>query len=244
MSTLFKICFGIAAGLEFIFVPWFLKASRNGRCTKSQILKTICATLFVAAGVLASVIAQNRSDYAHYILIGLLLGWCGDFLLHLPPKMPFTLSGGLAFLAGHVFYIYAYCLAMKTIFSPTRRSGISVELIACAIIIVIGVAAIRLLGVKFSPLYIIGVPYVAMLAFMLVKAGSLGIKAVNAGLDNAVVMCILLVGGAFLFALSDMMLAVNSLRKPRPSYGYKITCIVTYFTAQFLLASTIFVISA
>ena len=84
MSTLFKICFGIAAGLEFIFVPWFLKASRNGRCTKSQILKTICATLFVAAGVLASVIAQNRSDYAHYILIGLLLGWCGDFLLHLP----------------------------------------------------------------------------------------------------------------------------------------------------------------
>lgn len=157
MSTLFKICFGIAAGLEFIFVPWFLKASKNGRCTKSQILKTICATLFVAAGVLASVIAQNRSDYAHYILIGLLFGWCGDFLLHLPPKLPFTLSGGL---------------------------------------------------------------------------------------DNAVIMCILLVGGAFLFALSDMMLAVNSLRKPRPSYGYKITCIVTYFTAQFLLASTIFVISA
>ena len=116
MSTLFKICFGIAAGLEFIFVPWFLKASRNGRCTKSQILKTICATLFVAAGVLASVIAQNRSDYAHYILIGLLFGWCGDFLLHLPPKLPFTLSGGLAFLAGHVFYIYAYCLAMKRYF--------------------------------------------------------------------------------------------------------------------------------
>lgn len=227
MSTLFKICFGIAAGLEFIFVPWFLKASRNGRCTKSQILKTICATLFVAAGVLASVIAQNRSDYAHYILIGLLLGWCG----------------GLAFLAGHVFYIYAYCLAMKRFF-PDAPFWDKRELIACAIIIVIGVAAIRLLGVKFSPLYIIGVPYVAMLAFMLVKAGSLGIKAVNAGLDNAVVMCILLVGGAFLFALSDMMLAVNSLRKPRPSYGYKITCIVTYFTAQFLLASTIFVISA
>lgn len=184
MSTLFKICFGIAAGLEFIFVPWFLKASRNGRCTKSQILKTICATLFVAAGVLASVIAQNRSDYAHYILIGLLLGWCGDFLLHLPPKMPFTLSGGLAFLAGHVFYIYAYCLAMKRFF-PDAPFWDKRELIACAIIIVIGVAAIRLLGVKFSPLYIIGVPYVAMLAFMLVKAGSLGIKAVNAGLDNA-----------------------------------------------------------
>ena len=230
MSTLFKICFGIAAGLEFIFVPWFLKASRNGRCTKSQILKTICATLFVAAGVLASVIAQNRSDYAHY-------------LLHLPPKLPFTLSGGLAFLAGHVFYIYAYCLAMKRYF-PDAPFWDKRELIACAIIIVIGVAAIRLLGVKFSPLYIIGVPYVAMLAFMLVKAGSLGIKAVNVGLDNAVIMCILLVGGAFLFALSDMMLAVNSLRKPRPSYGYKITCIVTYFTAQFLLASTIFVISA
>lgn len=188
-------------------------------------------------------IAQNRSDYAHYILIGLLLGWCGDFLLHLPPKMPFTLSGGLAFLAGHVFYIYAYCLAMKRYF-PDAPFWDKRELIACAIIIVIGVAAIRLLGVKFSPLYIIGVPYVAMLAFMLVKAGSLGIKAVNAGLDNAVIMCILLVGGAFLFALSDMMLAVNSLRKPRPSYGYKITCIVTYFTAQFLLASTIFVISA
>lgn len=203
MSTLFKICFGIAAGLEFIFVPWFLKASRNGRCTKSQILKTICATLFVAAGVLASVIAQNRSDYAHYILIGLLFGWCGDFLLHLPPKLPFTLSGGLAFLAGHVFYIYAYCLAMKRYF-PDAPFWDKRELIACAIIIVIGVAAIRLLGVKFSPLYIIGVPYVAMLAFMLVKAGSLGIKAVNVGLDNAVIMCILLVGGAFLFALSDM----------------------------------------
>lgn len=243
MTTVLKICFAIAAGLEFVFVPQFLKASKNGRCTKSQILKTVCATLFVAAGVLASAIAQNQSSYAHYILIGLLLGWCGDFLLHLPPKPPFALSGGLAFLAGHVFYIYAYCLAMKHYFSDAQFWD-KHELIACAVIIVIGLAVLRLLGVKFSPLYLIGVPYVAMLAFMLVKAGSLGFKAVAAGLDNAVVMCILLVGGAFLFALSDMMLAVNSLRKPRPPYGYKITCIITYFTAQFLLASTIFVISA
>ena len=62
MSTLFKICFGIAAGLEFIFVPWFLKASRNGRCTKSQILQTICETLFVEEGIIARSIDTKRHD--------------------------------------------------------------------------------------------------------------------------------------------------------------------------------------
>lgn len=241
--TALKVCFAVSAALELIFVPWFLKASRNGRCTKSQILKTVCATLFVAAGVLASAISGNTSDYAHSILIGLLLGWCGDFLLHLPPKIPFTISGGLAFLAGHVFYIYAYCLAISHYF-PGSPFWVAEELIACAVLVVVAVAALRLMGVKFSSIYIIGVPYAAMLAFMVVKASSLGIKAVNAGLPHSTAMCILLIGGALLFAVSDLMLGVNSLRKPRPSYIYKIICIVTYFTAQFMLASTIFVISA
>lgn len=238
-----KICFAACAALEIVFVPWFLIASKNGRCTKSQILKTICATLFVASGVLALIIAGNRTDYAKYIIIGLALCWCGDFLLHLEYRLPVFAAGGLFFLAGHVYYVMAYCRAIS-VFFPQTKFWNRQELVACAAIIVVGLVALRILGVKFSPIYFAGAPYIAMLAFMLTKAASLGIRCVAAGVENAPIICALLISGAFLFVVSDMMLAVNSLRKPRPPYIYKIICIVTYFSAQLLLASTIFVIFA
>lgn len=239
--TIFKILFAVCAVLEIPLIPWFLKVSRHGRCTKSQIIKTVCATLFVLAGVLACVISNNRSEYAHLIIVALLLGWCGDFLLHLPPKPPFLISGALAFLAGHLFYIYAYCVAMNHLF-PEHPFWVGKEIIACLVFTATGLVAMRLFKVKLSAIYLALLPYVLMLTFMFVKAGVLGFAAVNAGLDNSITMCILLVGGAFLFGVSDFMLGVSTLRKPAPSYAYKVICIITYFMAQFMLASTIFVI--
>lgn len=239
--TIFKVLFAACAVLEIPLIPWFLKASRHGRCTKSQILKTTCASLFVFAGVLACVISNNRSEYAHLIMIGLLFGWCGDFLLHLPPKAPVLISGTLAFLAGHIFYICAYCVAMQSFF-PEHPFWVSKEIIACFILSAVGLITIRLFKVKFSPVYFVLLPYVLMLTFMFVKASVLGFASVSAGLDNCVAMCILLVGGAFLFGVSDFMLGVSALRKPAPSYAYKVICIITYFIAQFMLASTIFII--
>ena len=61
-----NLCFAACAALEFILVPYFLEASKDGRNKKSQIFKAICSTLFLVAGILAWVIANNQSDYAKY----------------------------------------------------------------------------------------------------------------------------------------------------------------------------------
>lgn len=241
MIATLKVLFAACVALELPLIPWFLKASRHGRCTKSQILKTACATLFVLAGTLACAISGNHGEYARLVMVGLLLGWCGDFLLHLPPKAPVLISGTLAFLAGHIFYIYAYCVAMRNFF-PEHPFWVKKEIIACLVLTAVVLVTIRLFKVKFSVAYIVLLPYVLMLTFMFVKASVLGFAAVRAGLDNCVAMCILLVGGAFLFGVSDFTLGVSNLRKPAPSYAYKVICIITYFAAQFMLASTIFVI--
>lgn len=232
-----NLFFAALAALEFILVPYFLDASKGGRSKKSQILKAVCSTLFLAAGILACVISGNNTDYAKYIVIGLALCWCGDFFLHPKQKNFIFIIGTLFFLAGHVYYICAYSTAISTLF-PQASFWDWREFIVLILAAVAGIVAVILLKVKINSIFFVGVPYAVILILMLIKACSLGIRTVTAGLAKDTMICFLLIVGAVLFAVSDVMLAVNSISKQGQSIKYRKISIVTYYISQFLIATT------
>ena len=102
------ILFGICLVVEAVCTPWYLKALWPEKCTKSLVLKMVCSTMFVSIGVLSMFIADNFSKYAITMLVGLVLGWIGDYFLHAKPSNVYFVTGFVSFLVGHIFYIVAY----------------------------------------------------------------------------------------------------------------------------------------
>ena len=62
------VAFALCCVAEFVFVPWFLKVMWPNASKKSLLLKMICASLFVAVGVLSIYIADNHTEYAYTML--------------------------------------------------------------------------------------------------------------------------------------------------------------------------------
>lgn len=235
---LLKVLFVLSITLEVVFVPLYLKAIWPERSRKSLILKMICSSLFVMTGIFAALIAGNRSSFAVLILIGLVMGWIGDFFMHDKEKPGYFLIGLVSFLGGHLLYIIAYCIVLKQVFPETRLFD-PVETIVFVLAFCVAIAAVLLrkmdLGRAALPVGI----YTAVLLLMLIKASSLGIRLVMQSGGQALFICAILMLGALQFLISDALLAITLFAGEDENYPMKIANIVTYFAAQNLLASTI-----
>lgn len=236
----YKILLVLIIALEFVFIPLFLKASWPKKTKKSLFLKMICASLFVCAGFLTVAIAGNTSGFAKLVILGLIFGWIGDFFLHVSDKSVCFLIGLISFLGGHIFYICAYSRAISNYF-PEAQLFDPVEILAFILIFggaVLYASAQKMhLGAALIPVSV----YAATLVVMFIKAGSLGFRIALSPepMQNSVLVCVMLLLGAFLFLVSDFLLAVilfNGQKKNRPM---KAVNIVTYFAAQILLACTL-----
>ncbi len=73
------IAFGACFVLQCFTTPVFLKYQWPDRTVKSHIMKMVCASLFVAVGGLSMVISGNTSDFAITMMLGLILGFIGDY---------------------------------------------------------------------------------------------------------------------------------------------------------------------
>ncbi len=240
--TLYKIILTAAIALEIPFVPWFLKAAWPKKCYKSLVLKMICASLFVLAGFLCVAISGNRSDYAKFIIIGLIFGWFGDLFLHIiSEKVVFFLLGMFSFLIGHIFYIQAYILEIKSI---TGVSSFINAYEAMAAVIILGAFIIYSIIKKmnYGAIIVPGLLYASALTLMLVKATSLGILLIRIGAPYAALAFAILFIGALFFMLSDITLAYIHFSGKEKNFKLKVFNIVTYFAAQVLLASSILII--
>jgi len=233
----------LTVALEFVFVPLFLKAAWPKKNKKSLVLKMICATLFVCMGFLAAKISGNTSDFAKLVILGLIFGWLGDFFLHVSEKSFCFLIGLLSFLGGHIFYICAYSRAISNYFPGTNFFA-PAEAAAFALIfggaVIYAVVQKMRLGAALIPVSV----YTAVLALMFVKAASLGLRiAFRPGtVQLPILVCLMLMAGAFLFMTSDALLAVILFNGQKKNRVMKIVNIVTYFSAQALLACTLLLV--
>ncbi len=236
-----KAAFLLCLVLEAVFMPWFLKAMWPQKCFKSLVLKMICATLFVAVGVLSIFISGNTSSYALTMLAGLVFGWIGDYFLHAKPSNVYFVIGFSSFLIGHLVYIAAYMSTLPKLFPEYGHFNLP-EFIAGAVIVIVSyIFAVYVIKMKFNPKpvkYAVAL-YAVILVTMFLKASVLGVKLWLSGASNGFWAMLVLVLGSFFFVLSDASLAVILFGGKNKSYPLKIFNIVTYFWGQIMLASSI-----
>jgi uncharacterized membrane protein YhhN len=177
----------------------------------------VCKPLAI---VLAMTIAGTAAGgpappYRALILAGLTCSLVGDVLMMLPDKR-FT-AGLASFLAAHVCYIAAFAGA------AAAPAPALLLLSAAAIGAAVTVPLWPHLGRLRHPVLV----YVGALVALLWQAGG---WAATSGAANAQ----LAAGGAFLFTISDAVLAHNRFR--RPFRAAQALILSTYFVAQGLIA--------
>lgn len=230
----------IAVIVQLIFAPKFSVAQRPGISRKSRTFKMISATMFVLIGFAAAILVKNQSEYAKFMLIGLLLSWVGDLFLHIKGSKPFMV-GFFSFTAAHVFYIIAYYKATKMFF-PERKFFTAIEIV---LFIVIEIAmfcyyaVLKKMPVKSKEMLACGF-YGLVLIPMMIKATAFSIDFIRGGYPYAIIAGIMLTFGAFCFVLSDTSLALLMFNEPdKHNHKLKNHNVGTYFAAQTLLALTI-----
>ncbi len=239
------ILFAVCLIVEVFCVPWYLKALWPEKCRKSLVLKMICSTMFVSIGVLSMFISGNFSQYAITMLIGLVLGWLGDYFLHAKPTNAYFATGFTSFLIGHIFYIVAYVRALPKLF-PDYEMFNAPEIIVGVVVIAAALISAKVLKVNFSPKivkYAIGV-YFVVITFMFTKASALGFNYWQSGGERGIICFLALMLGSLCFVLSDATLGIIKFGGQKKNYPLKIFNILTYFWGQIMLASSILFINA
>ena len=245
----FKIMYFLCVAAEIYVVPKFLSYYWPERCKKSFQWKTVASSLFVLIGIFAMKASGNNTPYADFIIWGLILGMAGDLLLHaLSQKMVYLVSGVLAFLGGHIFYVVAIQKAIKTTY-PGAAVFAWYEILAVILVVVLSLGVL-ILG-KFvkveQPLIVAGLSgYLVFLTTMLVKAFSFVIGEFAYGTNDHMVMISLTVAlGGLLFFISDITMGLLILNKPKfETKKMRFFNIGTYYVAQILLGSSIFFVQS
>lgn len=207
-------------------------------------LKTITSLLFVATAisgainnyVLTGVAGVPKLTYIGLIVLGLVFGLIGDFTLDLKVTYQvsnlrhsdlYTFIGMGAFGIGHILYIIAVALFFR--FSPWTI------LIAAGATAAIFAVSLFLMKMNFGKFLIPSILYAFLLTLFLSCTVAAGI------LTAFTVPVILLVVGAALFLLSDLVLSMIYF-DGNESRVMIIINHVLYYAAQFLIALSVYYI--
>ena len=226
--------------IEAVFTPLFLHFQRPGINIKSFTCKMICATMFLAVGVLAYIYSGNNSEFAKFMLIGLGSSWFGDLFLHLKQGCKVTFGIGFVFFAAaHVLYLISYSKATELYFPGRKFLSIPEILIAVAIIVFFYFLLKGKDMINFaSPIVAIFAVYGLILTTMFIKAVVLGSQYISMG--NPVFGGLSLAFGGTLFFTSDMTLVIlMSGEKWKKNHRLKDYNIGSYFLGQTLLALSV-----
>lgn len=240
----FKFLFALAVVLEFVFAPLFLKHFWPKKCVKSISYKMAASTMFILAGLLAMKISSNTTPYAALVMWGLALGWLGDLFLGYPTdKIVVSGLGLFAFLGGHIFYIAAFQKAIYVRY-PQAHAVTWYEILI--VLALVGLIVFYALKKQINIKTIMAVPvvmYAVTISFMLVKAFRLCIGEWAYGMnDHMLALFLTIAVGAVLFVLSDGTLGLLMFAGQEKNRPLKYFNIGTYYAAQILLASSIFII--
>ena len=239
-----KIIYAIAVALEFVFVPLFLKYSWPKKCWKSFRLKMVCSTLFLVTGVCCMVWAHNYSQYAKFMLIGLIFGALGDLFLHLiTDKQVIFGIGLLSFLVGHIFFIIAFGKALKDKLPQAKVFDYRAIIAIVLILIFLVIYAVKT-KMKFGIATVPVALYAVTISTMLVTACQLSGRFFLEGFDNDIATICTVGIGALMFVMSDFTLALNLFGGQEKNRPLKIFNIATYFIGQVLLGTSILFIAA
>jgi uncharacterized membrane protein YhhN len=164
---------------------------------------------------------QNRSNNTITALsLALLFSWAGDVLLLFDKKAPLFFMAGLAmFLAAHIAYIYLFTSVKKLDEQKKRTWHVLLPVIAYTVLF------ISFLYPYLGNLRVPVILYATVLSTMFYQAGTAYPFATTKGK--------MIASGAFLFVLSDSLLAMNKFYAPFPLAPQAV--MFTYALAQWLI---------
>ena len=217
----------------------YIREKIRAYSVKALILKSIVSALFVAVGVYGSWLSAAKGavgPLCPFVVLGLLCGLMGDIWLDLKYVFPekeetFTYAGFCAFGVGHMLYIAGMLLSYYPADKPLTVIVPILLAVAMSVGNIVLEKPMKLHYGKFKPVVI---AYGVLLFGMVLIAGSL---ALAHGWKETP-LNLLFIGGIF-FALSDLILSGTyfGVGKERPidlTLNY-----ITYYAAQFLIASAL-----
>jgi uncharacterized membrane protein YhhN len=169
--------------------------------------------------IIAIALQSPASLYKHLIVAGLLFSLAGDIFLMLPRDR--FIPGLVSFLIAHLFYIAAFSLEGASAYS---------SLPAAIALLVYGGLMLRLLLPTLGKMKLPVAIYMLVILLMVWQATN---RSINMWTTASLLAC----AGAWLFAASDSVLALNRFRRPFKSAQFLI--LTTYFAAQWLIALSV-----
>jgi len=168
------------------------------------------------------------TPFFRYIFYGLLCSWAGDcFLLFVKINPNFFLLGLGSFLVAHLFYITAFFK-----FPAWKKGWVFRKIWPVVPVVFFLVFMINYLWPDLPSAFKIPVAtYSGVISFMLISAMNMRGRIKE---DNAW----LLILGAFLFVLSDSLIAIGKFKSPGISPAlFSVGIMLTYLVGQYLIAS-------
>jgi uncharacterized membrane protein YhhN len=165
------------------------------------------------------VLQSPSSLYRYLIVAGLLFSLAGDIFLMLPRDR--FIPGLVSFLIAHLFYIAAF-----TLDGALARPS----LLAAIALLVYGGVMLRLLLPTLGKMRLPVMVYMLVILLMVWQAS-------NRWVNTWTMASLLAFAGAWVFAASDSVLALNRFRREFKSAQFLI--LTTYFAAQWLIALSV-----
>ena len=188
---------------------------------KSQlyVLKPLSTLLVIAVAVLSFFEPGRNLTYSVGVLIGLAFSFGGDVALMFQEKRKAFMVGLVLFLIGHITYITVFILLGRF----TYR-----DLISALLLFIPALAYYRLLKPNLGSMKVPVIIYMLIISLMVNRAFSIFFSPLFS-LDQAW----MIFTGAFLFYLSDIVLAANRFWRPMKYHRLSLTA---YYTGQLLIA--------
>ena len=214
----------------------FFLSLRVKKCSaKATVAKALVSAFFVMSWVAASYIAKFPA-FAALVGGGLLFGLLGDIWLDLKFVYPadedfYTKMGFLSFGVGHVFYCGAVIKGVSA-FKPIALLPAAGVALVAALVVYFGEKAMKL---HYGDYKIISTVYGGVLFFM---AAFAFFTALFCGLQKNMHLVVMAIGGVF-FIISDLILSGTYFGEGKNRPVDVVTNHVTYYVAQFIIASAV-----
>lgn len=189
-------------------------------------LKMTCSTMFILTGSSSYLFGSPPQAYGILLITAFIFSWIGDFLLGLYRQDTF-IAGLFAFLSSHILFTTAFISFGKIML---------IDALVFVVLLSAFLYSTRALKINFGKSKPIVLLYSCVIILMTTKAlstlysGSFNLKAALA-----------ISAGALLFLISDFVLALMRFRED-PKKELSVINALTYFTAQTLLALSIYLI--
>jgi uncharacterized membrane protein YhhN len=182
------------------------------------VLKAISTLLVIVVALLSLLVPSARPSYTLWIALGLVLSLGGDLSLVSSSDRLFRV-GLVLFLLAHVVYSIAF----------TAPNGFHPQdLVTGAILLVLGIGIYLYLRPGLGRMGGSVALYILVICFMVNRAASTFF-----GTAFSLAQAWLVTFGAFLFWVSDLLLAINRFRKPLRAAPLGL---LLYYAAQLLIA--------